>query len=448
MHIKAVVFRDFKSYYYDGLGGEEFSPLVNCLVGGNGSGKSNFFAGVQFVLGHGKYRTIPVKERKELLHEGAGNKRLSTSVELHLDNSDGRLALDSDSNTVVIQRMLGSKKDEYIVNQRSTSASEVHALLEAAGFSPSNPYNIVEQGRITAFATMRDEDRFELLKQIAGTKVYEDRRLQSLQVLEQAERDMARIDSNIQNIDGRLNELGEEREEFKAHQQLERRHRCLQYCIHKKEADTAMAALKEAEETLASQTNSAQALMDKIHETSKDLKALEKKAAQASLTVQQQKRQRDLILQERSGWVKRQARLEVSLNAAETEQKEDQLLKAKTEQSLAAVLAEIRKKDAQLEKEARELNELETVAEKSRAEVANLAAQVDFLITKRGRHNQFSTRVDRDKWLTTEVAKQQKTLAVYEKEKEKLEATKVDIPKRVAAILHEIEKKRSTLSIE
>eukprot|EP00659_Diplonema_papillatum_P002383 gene2383-3692_t len=227
--------------------------------------------------------------------EFAAARRLSTSVELHLDNSDGRLALDSDSNTVVIQRMLGSKKDEYIVNQRSTSASEVHALLEAAGFSPSNPYNIVEQGRITAFATMRDEDRFELLKQIAGTKVctshgiemtelrnnneqvYEDRRLQSLQVLEQAERDMARIDSNIQNIDGRLNELGEEREEFKAHQQLERRHRCLQYCIHKKEADTAMAALKEAEETLASQTNSAQALMDKIHETSKDLKALEKK---------------------------------------------------------------------------------------------------------------------------------------------------------------------------
>jgi recombinational DNA repair ATPase RecF len=44
MHIKAVVIKGFKSYY--STSSElRFSPEVNCIVGQNGTGKSNFFEG-------------------------------------------------------------------------------------------------------------------------------------------------------------------------------------------------------------------------------------------------------------------------------------------------------------------------------------------------------------------------------------------------------------------
>ena len=171
MYIKSISFGGFKSYREGSLGGEEFSPMVNAIVGKNGSGKSNFFTMVQFVLGQGRYRQINAADRKTLLHEGTGKIIFSAYVELILDNSDGRLVIDSDAKEVAIRRTLSSKKDLYSVNNKNTSPAEVHALLEAAGFAPSNPYNIVEQGRIAAFATMQDYERFNLLKEIAGTKV-------------------------------------------------------------------------------------------------------------------------------------------------------------------------------------------------------------------------------------------------------------------------------------
>ena len=39
-------------------------------------------------------------------------------------------------------------------------------ILELAGFSKSNPYYIVEQGKIVAMAKMGDKERLELLKEV------------------------------------------------------------------------------------------------------------------------------------------------------------------------------------------------------------------------------------------------------------------------------------------
>ena len=43
------------------------------------------------------------------------------------------------------------------------------ALLETSGLSRSNPYNIVPQGKVNALTTMSDEQRLEMLREIAGT---------------------------------------------------------------------------------------------------------------------------------------------------------------------------------------------------------------------------------------------------------------------------------------
>lgn len=56
-------------------------------------------------------------------------------------------------------------------------------LLEAAGFSRSNPYYIVPQGKVTALTNAKDADRLQLLKEVAGTKVYEQRRTESTRLI-------------------------------------------------------------------------------------------------------------------------------------------------------------------------------------------------------------------------------------------------------------------------
>ena len=49
---------------------EPFSPKHNVIVGRNGSGKSNFFAAIRFVLSDA-YTQMGREERQALLHVGS-----------------------------------------------------------------------------------------------------------------------------------------------------------------------------------------------------------------------------------------------------------------------------------------------------------------------------------------------------------------------------------------
>jgi structural maintenance of chromosome 3 (chondroitin sulfate proteoglycan 6) len=61
--------------------------------------------------------------------------------------------------------------------------TEVMNLLESAGFSRSNPYYVVQQGKIASLTLMKDHERLDLLKEIGGTRVYEERRKESLKIM-------------------------------------------------------------------------------------------------------------------------------------------------------------------------------------------------------------------------------------------------------------------------
>lgn len=83
----------------------------------------------------------------------------------------------------MIRRTVGLKKDEYSLDKKPVTKSDVMNLLQSAGFSKSNPYYIVPQGRITALTNARDVDRLQLLKEVAGTRVYEEHREESLKIM-------------------------------------------------------------------------------------------------------------------------------------------------------------------------------------------------------------------------------------------------------------------------
>lgn len=57
----------------------------------------------------------------------------------------------ADKSTLLLRRTIGLKKDEYQLDRKSTSKGEVMSLLESAGFSRSNPYYIVPQGRVSHY---------------------------------------------------------------------------------------------------------------------------------------------------------------------------------------------------------------------------------------------------------------------------------------------------------
>ncbi|KAF2868239.1 RecF/RecN/SMC [Massariosphaeria phaeospora] len=176
-YIKQITIQGFKSYK-DQTQIEPFSSKSNVIVGRNGSGKSNFFAAVRFVLGD-DYHFMSREERQALLHEGSGSAVMSAYVEFYL------------------RRTIGAKKDEYSLDRKNATKAEVHSILESAGFSRSNPYYIVPQGR-----------RLTLLKEISGSNLLTD----------------------TDNKRAKIDEFGE-KEELEAWNKNDRERRCLLYTI-------------------------------------------------------------------------------------------------------------------------------------------------------------------------------------------------------------------------
>ncbi|KAJ3129036.1 Structural maintenance of chromosomes protein 3 [Physocladia obscura] len=122
-------------------------------------------------------------------------------------------------------------------------------LLESAGFSRSNPYYIVPQGRITALTNAKDNERLQVLKEVAGTRVYENRRQESLKIMEETESKRMKIKELLDYIEQRLAELDEEKAELKEFQDLDREKRCLEYTIFHREQVEVNASLDNLDES-------------------------------------------------------------------------------------------------------------------------------------------------------------------------------------------------------
>jgi len=67
-------------------------------------------------------------------------------VEVVFDNADGRFPVDRAE--VRLRRTIGLKKDEYSLDRKHVTKTEVMNLLESAGFSRANPYYVIQQGKV------------------------------------------------------------------------------------------------------------------------------------------------------------------------------------------------------------------------------------------------------------------------------------------------------------
>lgn len=104
--------------------------------------------------------------------------------------------------------------------------------------------------QITHLTNQKDPERLELLKEVAGTRVYEDRRTESIKNITEAETKREKVDDLLQVIEERLNELEEEKKELKEFSTKDRERRCLEYSIYQRELSDVTNKLKEVREYL------------------------------------------------------------------------------------------------------------------------------------------------------------------------------------------------------
>lgn len=230
MHIRSISCSGFKTYR-DTVTVVDLHPGINSVVGLNGSGKSSLFQAIIFVLSpaHGG-----VCSSSTFLHEGSGGKAVAGFAELEIDNSFRIFPIDSDS--VTLRRILAGlhRNDEFSVNGKAIQRSEYITLLQTANLAGVNaegtrrtkcnviPYYIVEQGRIAATASVSDEERFRLFREAIGLDVFDEKRIESLSILQETDDRRARVNELIQDFNSRCEGLKKESSEMEEYSRLKR----------------------------------------------------------------------------------------------------------------------------------------------------------------------------------------------------------------------------------
>ncbi|EPQ62094.1 Bgt-4383 [Blumeria graminis f. sp. tritici] len=407
MYIKQMIIQGFKSYK-DQIEVEPFSPKTNVIVGRNGSGKSNFFAAIRFVLSDA-YNQMGREERQALLHEGSGSAVMSAYVEIIFDNSDDRFPTGKDE--VILRRTIGLKKDEYSLDRKNVTKTDVVNLLESAGFSRSNPYYIVPQGRVTALTNMKDAERLNLLKEVAGTKVYESRRVESLKIMAETGSKRAKIDESLEYIRERLTELEEEKEELRGFQEKDRDRRCLEYAYYHREQTTLTAKVEEIDELRQGGAEGTDDVQDAFQEGEKALSDLNAEIKKLNQQLERLKREKVESDEDRKESVRILANLELSFKTLSDSESATESARARHLGNLEEVKQNISTSESTLAQLLPNLAAKKEAEIKIKNELDAAESRQAFLLTKQGRSQQFKTKEERDKWLEGEIHDLEEALA-------------------------------------
>ncbi|KAK4230871.1 chromosome segregation protein sudA [Podospora fimiseda] len=441
MHIKQIIIQGFKSYKEQTVI-EPFSPKTNVIVGRNGSGKSNFFAAIRFVLSDA-YTNMSREERQALLHEGSGSAVMSAYVEIIFDNTDKRFSEPGDE--VVIRRTIGLKKDEYSVDRKVQTRADVLKVLETAGFAKENPFYIVPQGRIAAITNMKESERLNLLKEIAGTNTYDDRRIQSLKIMAETNSKREKIDETLAYIKERLSELEEEKDELRDFQDKDKERRCLEYAHWHRLQKTNAETLEQIEEARQGGAGASTKDRAQLQKTDKEIASLDQKSHELRQTLDLLSIERRQLEDDRRDAARTRAKAELKTKHLDETRHSREQARLKQKAELKEVQQKIQAAEAELAKITPEY-------EKWKSEEAEIKTQRDAadagrrrLLVKQTRSSDFKNKAARDAFLKQEIADaeasvgMQKANAVDAKEQVKL------VEQSISQLEHSIQEIRTKI---
>lgn len=400
MHIKEVNITGFRSYR-EVTSIDSFSRKHNVIVGRNGSGKSNFFFAIQFVLSD-EFAHLRQEQRMGVLHEGTGPRITSAKVEIVFDNSDRRIPA-AESNEVKVVRQIAQKKDQYYIDGKLVARAEVVNLMESAGFSRSNPYYIVKQGKINELATAPDPHRLKLLKEVAGTRVYDERKEESLKILKETSNKTKKVEDLLAFIEDRLKTLESEKEDLKEYQRWDKMKRSIEYTMYDVE-------IREARKKLDQLAEQREELNSRQHKVNGDLMDVQNRGMKAHAEQRKlesrfkgMKEEKEALLQEQASRFEKRTELELLIKDLKEDVERERSGRDKAEDVLQKLKSDIAEKQEQLDEITPQYEKLVEEEARLHSDIRIAENRLKDLLQKMGHGTTFKTTEERDNFLRREI---------------------------------------------
>lgn len=443
MYIKRVIIKGFKTYRNETII-DNFSPHQNVIIGSNGSGKSNFFAAIRFVLSD-DYSNLKREERQGLIHQGSGGSVMSASVEIVFHDPDHSMILPSGvlsrgDDEVTIRRTVGLKKDDYQLNDRNVTKGDIVRMLETAGFSMNNPYNIVPQGKIVALTNAKDKERLQLLEDVVGAKSFEVKLKASLKKMEETEQKKIQINKEMGELNSKLSEMEQERKELEKYNELERNRKIYQFTLYDRELNEVINQMERLDgdynNTVYSSEQYIQELdkrEDMIDQVSKKLSSIEASLKIKNATDLQQAKLRESEISQKL--------TNVNVKIKDVQQQiesngEQRNLDGATLKEIKSIIEQRKQKLSKILPRYQELTKEEAMY---KLQLASLQQKQRDLILKKGEYARFKSKDERDTWIHSEIEELKSSIQNLNELESQLQMDRTSLRKQYSAIDEEIE---------
>ncbi len=197
-----------------------FGDTFNVVLGPNGSGKSNILDGICFVLGKSSSRALRAEKAANLIYNGGKTKQASKfgEVSIYFDNENRTFPL-PEAEIKISRIVKPDGQSTYKINDKTRTRQQVIDLLSIAKINPDG-YNIILQGDIVRFVEMSPDERRQVVEEIAGISIYEEKKEKALRELQKVDEHLKEAEIILNERQSRLNELKTERDQALKYKEL------------------------------------------------------------------------------------------------------------------------------------------------------------------------------------------------------------------------------------
>ena len=194
MHIKDIIIEGFKSYR-DKTHITGFDRHFNAITGFNGSGKSNIFDAICFLLGISTLSQVRASNLSDLIYKkgNAGINKASVTIIFDNKDKDSSPLTYEEYDEIIVSRTILQGKSKYYLNGYSATQDTIKNLFLSVQLNINNPHFLIMQGKVRQVVHMKPIEILGLLEEAAGTSIYQMKKDSSLKMIKKKENKLEEI---------------------------------------------------------------------------------------------------------------------------------------------------------------------------------------------------------------------------------------------------------------
>ena len=241
-----------------------FENGFNVVMGPNGSGKSNILDALCFVLGKSSSKSLRAEKSANLIYNGGKTKKSAKAAEVSISFDNSKRVFPVEEDIVKVSRIVKANGvSKYKINNKTRTRQEVVELLGLAKINPDG-YNIILQGDIVKLVEMSPVERRQIIEEIAGISVYEEKKNKALSELEKVEQKLNEAGIILKERQTHLRELKKDRDQALKYRELSDKIKQNKASYIKKRMNKKESELKEIEKRADSRKTKLNSLQSEI----------------------------------------------------------------------------------------------------------------------------------------------------------------------------------------